>query len=405
MRLFFALFLCLDAGAHAEQSPYEVHAIVDIRAAGIDSPLDSFLHGGLGLLRFDDHHDGLQLGRLALDVSGPLTESVRGQVTLVAADGVNDNVIDITEAFLEWRPYPRSQWSWRTKIGAFYPPISLENRGIAWQSLYSLSPSAINTWIGEEVRTIGVETRLTNSGAALQRPFDISVIASIYGWNDPMGVLIFQRGWAIHDYEIPVFGTVPRPFPQGTGDADVGFAHEIDGRAGYYAGIETRLYGQHVLRALHYDNRGDPGASNSIEYAWLNRFDSFGARFELPHGVTLIGQYMEGDTAVGPSSDGRGMFIADFWSWFALASHTRGKHTFTARHDRMWIYSTRGMQYFESEQDADAWTFSYLYNRDEHWMIGMEALRIDGVLEQRELWGLPAAAVEQQVQVAIRYTF
>jgi len=393
------------AAAHADVSPYDAEGYIDLRAVSVDSPLDSFLYGGLGLLRFDEQHDQLQFSRIALDLSGPLTESLRGQVTLVAADGIDDNLLDITEAYIEWRPYPRSQWSWRTKAGAFYAPISLENRGVAWQSLYSLSPSAINTWIGEEVRTIGMETRLTNTGASRQRPFDVSLVAAVYGWNDPMGVLIFQRGWAIHDYEIPVFGEVPRPFSRASNDQNVGFAHEIDNRPGYYAGVETRLYGQHVLRALHYDNRGDPGKSNAVEPAWRNRFDSLGARIELPHGVTLIGQYMEGDTAAGPSSDGRGMFIADFRSWFALASLARNKHRFTARYDSMWVYSTRGNAIFESEQDADAWTLAYMYNHDQHWMIGIEGLRIDGVLEQRELKGLPPAAIEEQLQLALRYSF
>jgi hypothetical protein len=396
--------IALPAAA-MDTSPYEAHGYIDVRAVAVDSSLTSFKDGGLGLLRFDEDHDGMQFGRLTLDLSGPLTETLRAEVTAIATGDEHDNPLDVTEAFMEWRPYPQSQWRWRSKLGAFYPPISLENRGVGWQSLYSLSPSAINTWIGEEVRTIGLEMSATNSGASTQRPYDFSIVAGVYGWDDPMGVLLFQRGWAIHDYEVPVFGDLRRPFQLNEYDYTIEFSHEIDNRPGYYAGVETKWLGRHVLRALHYDNRGDPARSNRTDSAWLSRFDSVGVRFELPLDFTVIMQGMQGDTAVGPSTDGRGMLIADFWSYFALGSYATGRHRFTVRYDRMYVESTRGAEFFESEQDADAWTAAYMYNHDEHWLFAVEGLQIDGSLEQRELTGQPAAAIERQLQLALRYSF
>lgn len=405
--LIFLAGLIAAAPAMAEMdlSPYEARGFMDLRAVAVDSSLPSFTQGGLGLLRFDEDHDALQTGRLALDLSGPLTDTVRGQMTVIATSETRKNPVDVTEAFVEWRPYPQSQWRWRSKLGAFYPPISLENRGVGWQSLYSFSPSAINTWIGEEIHTIGLEVTATNSGAPTQRPYDVSLVAGVYGWNDPMGVLLFQRGWAIHDLETPLFGDLPRPFPRTDYDHRIEFNHEIDNRPGYYGGVETKWNGRHVLRVLHYDNRGDPGRSNRSDTAWLTRFDAAGARFELPFSLTLIAQAMWGDTAVGPSPDRRGMLIADFWSYFALASYSPGAHRFTLRYDRMFVESTRGMQFFDSNQNARAWTAAYLYDWNEHWMVGVEALRIDGSLGQRELSGLAAATVEQQLQVAVRYSF
>ena len=47
--------------------------------------------------------------------------------------------------------------SWSVKTGAFFPTISLENDDLGWTSPYTLTPSAINSWIGEELRTIGSE--------------------------------------------------------------------------------------------------------------------------------------------------------------------------------------------------------------------------------------------------------
>ena len=37
------------------------------------------------------------------------------------------------------------------RFGAFYPPFSLENADLGWQSPFTYSYSAINTWLGEEV--------------------------------------------------------------------------------------------------------------------------------------------------------------------------------------------------------------------------------------------------------------
>jgi hypothetical protein len=388
----------------ADLSPYELRGYADMRAVVSDSSLRSFAQGGLGLLRYDERHDGLRAGRIAFDASGPLTDALRAQLTALIADG-EQNPVDLTEAFIEWRPYPTSQWRWRSKLGAFYPPISLENRGVAWQTPYSLSSSAINTWIGEEIRAIGVEVTATNTGAAAQRPYDVGIVGGIYGWNDPMGVLLFQRGWAIHDRESTLFGAVQRPFSRAPYNHRIESFHEIDNRPGYYAGVELKWRNQHVLRALHYDNRADPAQVNRSDTAWLNHLEAIGARLELPANFTLITQRMWGDTAIGESADGRGSRIADLRSYFVLVSHLHGRHRVTLRYDSMYISSVRGREIFNSRQDAHAWTAAYLLNWNDQWMTGVEALRIKGSLEQRRRIGLPPAATEQQLQIALRYSF
>lgn len=389
----------------ADLSPYALHGHAQLRGTAVDSDLRSFTRGGTGLLRFDEGSDGAQSGQLLVDAEGPLSETLRGRITALARAEDAESALDVTEAYIEWRPYPRSHWRWRSKLGAFYPPVSLENRGVGWQSVYSLSPSAINTWIGEEVRAVGLEIAATSVGAPLQRPFDMSVVAGIYGWNDPMGILLFQRGWAIHDRESALFESLPRPFPRGTTDNRIEFFHEIDDRPGYYVGLETKWRGRHVLRLLHYDNRADPAQSSGIHAAWLSRFDALGARLELPSGLTLIAQGMRGDTAVGRSPDGAGMLIAEFWSYFALGSATSGAHRLTLRYDRMHVQSTRGTQFFDSRQNAHAWTLAYFFDWSAHWRTALEGVRIDGSLGQRARAGLAPQAIERQVQLAIRYSF
>ncbi|HKE96866.1 MAG TPA: hypothetical protein VKB34_21340 [Povalibacter sp.] len=405
--LAVALTMLWTSAAFADAAA-ETHvftAQLDLRMVAIDSPYASFAEGGLGLLRYDEAHDGLRLGSLMLDVTGPITETLRYAATAYATGDGDQNPIDLTEAYLEWRPYPHNSLRWRTRIGAFYPAVSLENRAVGWQSLYSISPSAINTWLGEEFRTIGVETSMTLAGATAGRSFDVNVFGALYGWNDPAGVLIFQRGWAIHDRQSPLFGALPRPIVRDPNIRDIEFFDEVDDRVGYYAGAEVKWTAGHVARIFHYDNRGDVTAMDGREPTWLTRFDALGVRLELPADFTLITQYLDGETGVGPSPDGRGMLVTDYSAWFALLSYGNGPHRATIRYDRMNTDTARGAQFFNGAQDAHAWTAAYLFDLSSHWQLGTEAVVIDGSLLQRARLGEPVSSSEKQLQFAVRYTF
>ncbi|NDD65054.1 MAG: hypothetical protein EBZ36_13940, partial [Acidobacteria bacterium] len=151
---------------------------------------------------------------------------------------------------------------WTIKLGAFYPPVSIENEGVGWTSPWTLTPSAINTWVGEELRTIGGETSVewkTASGS-------IGLTGAVFGGNDPTGLLIAARGWSFGDRPTGLFDRVR------TAD-DVALRSrrappyyqseflEIDDRAGFYGGVSWRENGLGRLTLLRYDNRADPGGS------------------------------------------------------------------------------------------------------------------------------------------------
>ena len=75
-------------------------------------------------------------------------------------------------------------------------PVSLENRGVGWSDVYSITPSALNTWTGEEFRTIGAELEGRWLGASHGYLGDVALVGAVYGWNDPAGALIADRGYA-----------------------------------------------------------------------------------------------------------------------------------------------------------------------------------------------------------------
>ncbi len=100
----------------------------------------------------------------------------------------------LTQAYAEIRPFPLNAWRSRLKLGAFKAPISPENRLPGWHSACSLSPSAINTRIGEEFRTTGAEYDLDWLGRQHGHDRELGLRAAAYDWNDYSGQLMAQRG-------------------------------------------------------------------------------------------------------------------------------------------------------------------------------------------------------------------
>src|SRR5882762_4601741 len=165
----------------------------------------SFMDGGLGTTRFDRNDSGVQLGRARLALSAPLGELWSVHLDASVWDDKDRNPVGVTEAYLQFRPYPRAGYRLRVKAGAFYPPISLENRAAGWESPYTLSYSAINTWLGVEVRTIGLEAQLDWLGTRTGHDFDLGLTAGAFRWNEGAGVVLASNGFMLHDRQTPVF--------------------------------------------------------------------------------------------------------------------------------------------------------------------------------------------------------
>jgi hypothetical protein len=186
------------------------------------------------------------------------------------------------------------------------------------------------------------------------------------------------------------------------GYAPLELFHEIDDRPGYYAGVAWRHRDWFELRALHYDNRGDPTALDQV-YAWETRFDVLGLRLEPGEHWTLIAQWLDGITVVGgPGAE----FPTNDWdlsAGFALASFAWGENRLSARYD---IFQTRQQHGFgipEYDDDGHAWTLAYLRDFGEHWQVGAEWLRIHSTFGEREELGLPETVDETQTQLVVRY--
>ena len=71
-----------------------------------------------------------------------------------------------------------------------------------WRSPYTLTNSAINSWVGEELRTVGAEYAPDWLGQKSGHDFNVGISAAIFGWNDPAGTVVATRGWGLHHQQI-----------------------------------------------------------------------------------------------------------------------------------------------------------------------------------------------------------
>jgi hypothetical protein len=360
----------------------------------------SLFDGGLGALRYDSADDGLQVGRLRAALTEPLGEvwALKLDASYWGQDETHST--GITEAFLEYRPYPVDGWRTRVRFGAFFPPGSLENTAAGWSSPYTLSSSAANSWIAEEVRTIGMETKVEWLGTRLGHNVDLALTGGVFGWNDPAGVVVATGGFSLNDFQTPISGYIGKrgsaAFPEQQ------LFREIDGRAGYYVGGEARYLDRVTLLGVHYDNRADPTAENNVTqtYAWHTRYDSVGMRAQTESGWTAIIQWLKGRSAIEPD----GEYLAwPFYSQFALISYQRGRHTVSARYDEFGVDSETPSGF--GDEDGHGWTVAYLFDQSAHWRFALEWLHVTSEVANRGLLlGEPTLAVENQTMFSIRYT-
>jgi hypothetical protein len=391
-----ALLVTIDAVA--ARNDFDLS--LEVRAIATQSDQASFLNGGGGKLRFDEQHSGLRLGSLRLGYRGDITDTLRLTAEAFAYGDHDVKPIDLTELQLAWRPIPRSLLRHEVKVGGFYAPISLEHRMRGWRSPYSLSASAINTWVGEELRTIGVEYNADWLGQQDNKAFNFGFTAAAYGWNDPAGVVIALRGWALHDRQTTLFGKLGQP-GQGIIDGRTLFYPDIDHRVGYYVGGTANYRGLLEVRALHYDNRGNPAAMAPPidDGAWHTKFESIGARLTPDDHWTIMWQRITGGTYIGAQKPPNcWLYDSDYW----LLSWLQGKNRLTVRRDDYRM--NQNISYFGAlnSDRGHALTVAWVYEFNPGFSLIAESLQQTSDLSSRRWVGAPVAARERQLQLALR---
>jgi opacity protein-like surface antigen len=392
------LAVTLSALLMARAQATDWDASVDLRAVGADAPA-AVADGGLGMLRYGHDRDGVQLGRARFALSQNLGDLLTFKADASAWGQHDRNPVDVTEAYLQLHPYPIGVWRARLKMGAFYAPLSLENRAAGWESPYTLSSSALDSWVAEELRTIGAELKVEWLGTHLGHDFDASAALGVYGWNQGSGTALTRSGFTITDWQGSLFGRV------GRGSGTLGAVdeyHQYDNHAGTYEGLDVHYLDRVTLEALHYDNHANPNADDAVTgaYAWQTRFDTVGLRAEDEEGWTAIVQWMAGETFVAP--DEVGLLGWKFVTRYVLVSKRQGRHTFSARYDDFKVDPDQAFPL--GAEAGHAVTLAYRFEPNAHWRFTLEGVRAHGFQANRAMFlGEDPYTTQSNVQLAVRY--
>ena len=390
------LGFCPPAGA----VEFSFDGYADLRAIFPSNEV-GWLDGGLGKLRYGSEQSNPEF-RIAEVVGQGVAQITPGLMALavIRYSPEQRTFFDVVEAFVRWRPVSTTPARFSLEAGAFFPPISLENTEIGWTSPWTLTPSAINSWVGEELRTIGAEATIEwryPTGT-------LSAYAALYGWNDPTGILLNFRGWALHDQwtglidrpRLPDVWARQRdePIPYRTAEFI-----EIDNRVGWYAGASWDEVGIGHLDILYYNNDADPTAETS-QVAWETDFWNIGLSTEIGP-VTLLAQGMRGRTFFQPSARWRELW---FESAYLLAGWDIGESWRVA--GRAEVFSaneTRPTPSLLFSEYGHAFTAAINYLPNDWLRVTGEYIRVDSTRRQRTQDGLPAHAIEDQFQLSLRF--
>jgi hypothetical protein len=390
--------------ALAQSDRHEFYFDASAGYVSASTGLGTWTDGAVGKLRHAD--DGVTGFRLVGEYRGRLSPTLR---TRIVADYVDDasSGLDLTEAILEWRPVPRSrnQHSWR--FGAFYPAFSLENGDRGWQSPFTYSYSAINTWLGEEIRPVGAEWSMRRRLEGVHSAHELRAFAAGFYGNDPAATLLFWRGWSLHDRQSRLNDelAIP-PLPFTTGPQRLTPFMETDHEPGAYAGLEWRYARRALVQFARYDNRADPWSFSDGHWGWATDFNHLAVQVSLPADLGLIFQWMDGTTEwlSGALPNGTRLPTSErvqdrFDSQFIMLTRTLGsKQRLAVRYDTFETQRPRAVPVLHSDE-GHAWTLSYRIEATDRFSGGIEWLRIDS---ERDLWPLFYGTAREQSEDQLR---
>ena len=369
----------------------------------------SWVDGAFGKLRSGSDGDWKvqpQLGNADLVWQPQFTWSLSATV-VGSVQGGQRTQAGLSQAYLSFRPMrSASGTAFSARAGLMWPPVSLEHQGADWHVADSITPSAINSWIGEEVRPVAVEgTIAANLGSHKLR-----ATAAIMAANDTSGTLLTFRGWALHDRTTLAFNRQPlppldediaayqAPYTHPLLDIPGGFAR----RPGYYAKLAWQPPIPLRIELFRYDNRANPIAvTKDFEWGWRTAFDNLGLVADLGGGAQIKAQALDGRTRMGFAENGRRWVDNRFRSAFVLVTRPVGSFGVAARID---AFDTRNRgSDVGDEYDETGWSAMVAGKREwRNFTALVELLHVSSRREDRNDLGLAPRQRQTQLQAEVR---
>jgi hypothetical protein len=414
--LLVAAAAAIAAPAHAQVdliSPEAFSALIDVRA-GLATGERSWTDRGYGKSRWGGTMDGetrlhAEIAEAAIAWKPKLGWEWSGVFVAQYQPGQRHEV-DLVEAYINYKPVPSSAVRFSGRAGLFWPHISQEHNDAFWGTSYTITPSAINSWVGEEVKVVGAE-------GTIQAPVAGHTLigtAGVFGYNDTAGTILALRGWALHDLKTSAFDVWPLPrlnrqfarIWRGQDQVTEPTRHDLDDKAGFYGRLEWRPPTAPVSANLYYyDNRGDPTVVESGQWGWDTRFWNVGAAWEVDENTRVLSQVMWGQTIEGlPTPQGVWIDVG-FTSAYMLATRSFGQDRLTARVE---YFKTRDRTWQARDNNNErGWSATAAWRRDltDRLRLFTEVLHIDSDRPARLYQSVARKQAQTVVQSSLRYVF
>ncbi len=314
----------------------------------------------------------------------------------------------LVEVYVEGQATLRDADRARLRLGYFLPPTSQENVESAWASPYTVTLSAINSWIAEEVRLTGL---LADYSFALGSVDSLQIGAIGFAGNDASGALLAWRGWSFGDRLTGLGEVVPLPpldslttggFRAQRDDGSQPFGSDLDGRPGLGGFLRFVRPEALTIQATHLDTRGDR-ALHGGEYAWRTRIDLLGVTWHPSPRWDVVGEFLTGETGMGILGSTRAE--ADIEASYLLASWHNARFRITVRYDR---FETVEQDFTDAEtntEDGTAWTLAAFWEIRNSVRLGVQLLDLEADRPAAAQSGFAANTDGRSALIELRWYF
>ncbi|HUP47687.1 MAG TPA: hypothetical protein VNA04_02740 [Thermoanaerobaculia bacterium] len=395
-------------GAPAAAETLHLRGFLTGRAGHATGP-ESWMEGGFGRLDFSETA-AMAIAEVGLDWNpSPYFGVHLHGVARAEPESFRGRRAGLVAGFVELRN-TSEQNRIQLRAGQFFLPTSRENKGDLWSSPYTVSFSALNTWMGQEVRPVGLDLEWRHTTAGFNA---LTIGATLFQGNDTMGTLLAWRGWSVGN-RLPVFDelaplpplwSLPIFIPDQNPDGTTPFRNDLDGRTGWSARARLAYTDRAVLQVTHVDNRGDYLLYGD-EYAWKTKFTAVGGEVGSSDGTVVAAEWLRGFTGMGPYLDflaGRPVMVG-FEAAYVLLSHKRGRHRFSGRIDAFSL-DDRDNGAEDSTEDGASWTLAWLYELTPRIRTAVEFTQITGDSNLAAESGFSPNTDARSVIVEVRYSF
>jgi hypothetical protein len=241
----------------------------------------------------------------------------------------------------------------RLRAGNFWLPTSRENVEPLWTSPYTITFSALNTWIAQEVRPIGADLQFSPN-------FYITLGGTAFRGNDTMGSELAARGWTLGN-RLSVYNEVIADVP----DTTRPIGPEIDHRIGDSERLRLQLPERAMIQFARVDNREQLLSRTPPDQPWRTKFNVISGDAGANSPTTLAAEWLYGTTTIGFPG---GSFQLRFDTAYALLSHKSGMDRWTARVER----------FKAGREHGNAYTIAWLRETSPHVRSGVEYVRSTG---------------------------